>query len=166
MTGYDADVLVNQGRALVDYYLDLAVRCGNGKTAANWVQQDVLRALKERELSIDAFPISSEQLAELLQAIQQGDLPGNRGREVFETMLDEGVSSAAAMQSLGIEKVDQGALETLCQEIIDANPKIVADVKNGQTKAAGAFIGQAKKKNPNIDPRQVKEICLALIEKM
>jgi aspartyl-tRNA(Asn)/glutamyl-tRNA(Gln) amidotransferase subunit B len=29
----------------------------------------------------------------------------------------------------------------------------------------GALIGQAKKRNPNVDPGRVKEICLGLIEK-
>ena len=31
ITPYDADVLVNQGRALVDYYLELAESCGDGQ---------------------------------------------------------------------------------------------------------------------------------------
>jgi hypothetical protein len=32
--------------------------------------------------------------------------------------------------------------------------------------AAGAFVGQAKKKNPNVDPARVREICLVLIGKL
>ncbi len=44
ITPYDSDVLVNQGRALVDYYIELADTCGDGKTASNWMQQDVLRS--------------------------------------------------------------------------------------------------------------------------
>ncbi len=34
ITPYDSDVLVNQGRALVDYYVELAGLCGDGKPAA------------------------------------------------------------------------------------------------------------------------------------
>ena len=48
ITPYDSDVLVNQGRALVDYYVELARLCGDGKAASNWVQQDVLRTLNEQ----------------------------------------------------------------------------------------------------------------------
>ena len=44
------------------------------------------------------------------------------------------------------------------------SPKIVAQVKEGKLKAAGALIGQAKQKNPDVNPAQVREICLKLIE--
>ncbi|MFH1268341.1 MAG: Asp-tRNA(Asn)/Glu-tRNA(Gln) amidotransferase subunit GatB, partial [Planctomycetota bacterium] len=37
ITPYDSDVLVNQGRPLVDYYVELAEACGDGKLAGNWV---------------------------------------------------------------------------------------------------------------------------------
>ncbi len=49
ITPYDSDVLVNQGRALVDYFVELAELVGDGKLASNWVQQDVLRTLNEAE---------------------------------------------------------------------------------------------------------------------
>jgi hypothetical protein len=32
--------------------------------------------------------------------------------------------------------------------------------------AAANFIGQAKKRNPNVNPARVKEICLELIEQI
>ncbi|MEX2091381.1 MAG: Asp-tRNA(Asn)/Glu-tRNA(Gln) amidotransferase subunit GatB, partial [Pirellulales bacterium] len=40
---YDADVLVNQGRSVVDYFVAVAMACQDGKAASNWVTQDVLR---------------------------------------------------------------------------------------------------------------------------
>ncbi len=46
-------MLVNQGRGLVDYYVELAGLCGDGKLASNWVQQDVLRTLNERQIGIE-----------------------------------------------------------------------------------------------------------------
>jgi aspartyl-tRNA(Asn)/glutamyl-tRNA(Gln) amidotransferase subunit B len=33
-------------------------------------------------------------------------------------------------------------------------------------KAAGSLIGQAKQKNPNVNPGEVRRICLELIEAM
>jgi aspartyl-tRNA(Asn)/glutamyl-tRNA(Gln) amidotransferase subunit B len=70
------------------------------------------------------------------------------------------------MKAMGIEEVDQSELEALCRELLDANPKIVQDVKEGRIKAAASLIGQAKKKNPNVNPGQVRDLCLQLIEKM
>src|SRR3954447_8470013 len=47
LSAYDADVLVNQGQSVVDYFLQVSEACGDGKAAANWVTQDVLRLMKE-----------------------------------------------------------------------------------------------------------------------
>ena len=66
---------------------------------------------------------------------------------------------------LGIEKVDTSATEQLCRELIESNPRIVADVQGGRHQAVGALIGQAKKRNPNVNPNDVRTMCLALIEK-
>jgi aspartyl-tRNA(Asn)/glutamyl-tRNA(Gln) amidotransferase subunit B len=164
ISSYDADVLVNQGRTLVDYYLDLAQRSGDGKLAANWVTQSVLRTLNERQVTIADYPVYAARLAELLGKVQAGDLDTSRGREVLEDMLASGRSAAEAMRHLGIVKVDESALEALCRELVAANPKTVADIRAGNTKAAAAFIGQAKKRNPNVDPRRVQEICLRLAQ--
>ncbi len=164
ITAYDADVLVNQGRALVDYYVELADTCGDGKVASNWVQQDVLRWLNEQQVAIDRYPVPAAGLGELLGMVSAGKLPTGRAREVLAEMVAGGGSAEEAMQSLGIEQVDDSATESLCRELLAANPKIVAQVQEGKVKAVGAIIGQAKKKNPNVDPGRVREICLELIQ--
>ena len=166
ITAYDADVLVNQGRPVVDYYLAVAEGCGDGKLAANWLQQDVLRTLNDRGIEIGAFPISAARLTQMLQLLIDGELHSSRAREVFERMLETSESPAEAMQALGIVKVDENALSALCEELIRENPKLVEDIRAGKMKAAGAFIGAAKKKNPNVDPVQVKDLCLEMIAKL
>jgi aspartyl-tRNA(Asn)/glutamyl-tRNA(Gln) amidotransferase subunit B len=160
---YDADVLVNQGRAVIDYFLDVAGRTGDGKAAANWVTQDVLRSLKERSITIEAMPVSSTALADLIQKLRAGEVPGPRAREVFQVMLDQQLDVAAAMGLLGIAAVDESELVELCKKLLAANPKTIADVRAGKPQAIGALIGQAKKLNPNVDPTRVREMCLQLI---
>ena len=70
------------------------------------------------------------------------------------------------MAALGIEKVDESALIALCEELVAAYPRLVADVKAGKMQAAGAFVGQAKKKNPNANPGRVKDLCLEIIARL
>jgi aspartyl-tRNA(Asn)/glutamyl-tRNA(Gln) amidotransferase subunit B len=161
---YDAEVIVNQGRGLVAYFVALAEACGDGKRAGNWIQQDVLRTLNERGIGIEGFPVSSSALAELLQLVQRGDLDNSRARDVFNQMLTSAESVAAAMQSLGIARVNRDEILALCQRLVADNPQAVAEVKAGKQKALGAMIGQAKRHNPNVNPATVREICLQLIE--
>ncbi|MEX0939330.1 MAG: Asp-tRNA(Asn)/Glu-tRNA(Gln) amidotransferase subunit GatB [Pirellulales bacterium] len=166
ITPYDADVLVNQGRGVVDYFVRVAERSGDGKQASNWVQRDVLRAMKEQSVSIDALPITPDSLAELIRAAGQGKLDSSRARDVFAQMLSERQSMDEAVAALGIAQVDESELVALCRELLAANPQIVEDIKQGKTKAAGALVGQAKKQNPNVNPARVMELCVELAGQM
>ena len=81
-------------------------------------------------------------------------------------MHTEGINVAAAIEKLGIEQVDESALVALCQKLLDDNPKIVADLQAGKHQAVGSLIGQARKKNPNVDPGRFRELCLELVTKL
>lgn len=166
ITPYDADVLVNQGRPLVDYYMLLAETCKNGKMASNWMQQDVMRTLNDQGADISVFPVSATELGQLLVAVSDGKLDTSRAREVLQVMGDDGKTAAEAMDQMGIKEVDESDLVALCQGLLDANPQVVEDLKEGKMKAAGMLIGQAKKKNPNVNPGRVREICVDLAAKM
>ncbi len=165
INAYDSDVIVNQGRVLVDYFVEVANGCGDGKRAANWVQQDVLRTIKEREIDIDSFPIDASSLCELIKSIQTGAIDNTRAKDVFAAMLDNGKSVELTMKDLGIESLGQDDLTGICEQLLDENPAVVADVKNGKQQAVGSLIGKAKQVNPNVNPGQVRGLLLELIAK-
>ena len=161
---YDADVIVSQGRAMVEYYDAVALASGNGKRTSSWIQQDVLRTLKEQGGEIESFAVTAEKLAAILSKVESGELTNDRARDVFKHVAENGGEVDEAIKSLGIESVDESEMEELVKSLLAANPKIVDDVKNGNQKAVGALIGQAKKKNSNANPQTVREIALRLIE--
>jgi aspartyl-tRNA(Asn)/glutamyl-tRNA(Gln) amidotransferase subunit B len=163
---YSADVIVNQGSSFAQYFVDVATRTGDARRAANWVQQEVLRTMNERNVTIERFPISADALSAIIGFVDRGELVMSRAKDVFQHMVEHGGTTAAAMQALGIAQVDQSELVSLCQQLLADNPRIVADVKGGKQQAIGALIGQAKKRNPNANPAEVKRICLELIEKL
>ena len=126
------------------------------------MQQSVLRTLNAKQIAITEFGVRAPVLAKLLKKVLAKEFNTTRGREILEQMLATGNDLDAVMQELGIEKIDEGDLSALCQELLDANPQVVADLKEGKMKAVGALIGQAKQKNPNVDPNRVREICVEL----
>ncbi|MDA1041228.1 MAG: Asp-tRNA(Asn)/Glu-tRNA(Gln) amidotransferase subunit GatB [Planctomycetota bacterium] len=166
ISAYDADVLVNQGRDLVAYFEELATLVGEGKVASNWMQQDVLRTLNERGGTIGEFPVQPAAVADIISRIAKGDFDTSRGREIFAEVLASGRSVEDVVAAMGIAAVSDDDLITLCQELIAANPKIVADVQGGKEQAAAGLIGQAKKKNPNVNPGKVRQTCLDLIRQL
>jgi aspartyl-tRNA(Asn)/glutamyl-tRNA(Gln) amidotransferase subunit B len=166
LSAYDADVLINQGRPVVDYFQDVAAASGDAKASANWVTQDVLRTLKETNSEIQAFQLSSAALGDLIRKVKAGDVPGSRAREVFQAMVAKRSDAESALAELGIAAVDESELVELCKKLLAANPKTISDVRAGKMQAVGGLIGQAKKQNPNVDPNRVREICLQLIADM
>jgi aspartyl-tRNA(Asn)/glutamyl-tRNA(Gln) amidotransferase subunit B len=160
----DALTLCQQGRRVADYFEELIEAGASAKRATSWMLQDVLRTLNDRQIAINDFPLTSDRLAELLKAVEDGKLDTTRGRDVFQYLLTNSQSTIdAAIAALGITSVDSNELETICRELLAANPDVVAKVKDGNVKALGALVGQAKKRNSNADPRQVQEICLKII---
>lgn len=163
LSAYDAGVIVNQGREVVDYFLAVAEGSGDAKQAANWVTQHVLRVMNAENRSLAAIALPADRLAGMIRKVAGGDLPSSRAREVFETMIAGDHDADAAMAELGIAAVDESELIEICRELLAANPKVVADVQGGKQQAVGSLIGQAKKRNPNADPGRVRAICLDLI---
>lgn len=166
VTAYDSDVIVIQGRPFVDYYEEVVKASNDGKKSANWVTQEVLRVLNEQGGDIQSFRLRPPALAELVKLVVSGDIEITRTKEVFNDMVANNRTAPESMQALGIQKVDLSELEAICKELVAANPKIVADVKSGKAQAVGSLLGQAKKRNPNANPNDVRRICLELIEKM
>ncbi|QEF96658.1 Aspartyl/glutamyl-tRNA(Asn/Gln) amidotransferase subunit B [Stieleria maiorica] len=161
---YDADVIVSQGRAMVEYFDAAAMASGDGKRTSSWIQQDVMRTLKEQGSDIESFGVSAEQLGQLLSKVKSGELTNDRARDVFKHVSENGGGIEDAIKALGIEAVDDSEMEALVKELLAANPKVVDDVKNGNQKAVGSLIGQARGKNPNANPQKIREIALRLID--
>ena len=49
LSAYDANVLVEQGQDVADYFDAVARTTEEFKLASNWIQQDVLRTIKEKK---------------------------------------------------------------------------------------------------------------------
>ena len=123
-----------------------------------------MRTMKERQIDITDFPVDAQKLGDLLKRVSSGDLDNSRAKDVFNQLIDNDCSVDDAIKSLGIESLDSSEIESLVQELLEANPKFVADVLGGNEKAVGALIGQARNKNPNANPQVIRETALRIIK--
>jgi aspartyl-tRNA(Asn)/glutamyl-tRNA(Gln) amidotransferase subunit B len=166
LSDYDASVIVGQGRALADYYEEVAQLCGDGKQASNWVTQDVLRELNERNLEIGQFPLRASVLGNLLGRITAKQITIKSSREVFAALLAEhqhpAVVAASHIDQLIAERglalvTDQGAIDTAIADVLARNPKIVTDFRGGKQGAIGPLVGQVMKTVKGADPAAVRQ---------
>lgn len=164
---YDADVIVHQGPAMIAYFEQAAGSSGDGRRTSAWIQQDVMRWLNEQQAEINQFPVPAESLGDLLRRVSAGEFDNARGRDVLTHLLnhpEHTIDDATA--ALGIKAVDSTEIDSLCRELLASNPQVIDDVKAGKMKAVGALIGQARQKNSNANPQQVRETLLRLIAEM
>lgn len=81
---------------------------------------------------------------------------------------DENRDPAAIIEEEGLQQIsDTNSLAPMIQEIIDNNPKSVADYKAGKKKALGFFVGQVMKATKGqANPGVVNQMIVELLEKM
>ena len=171
LSEYDASVIIDQGPELTAYFEQVAAVGGDGKTAANWVTQDVLRDLNAAELQVDDFPITAEILGTVLKWITDERLTNKSARDVYGILkkkAEEGDSiSVDDVESLAAEREvvrDTGALTEAISKAIAARPDAVSDVKEGKLQAVGPMIGMVMKQVGGADPKTVREMLIQMIQ--
>ena len=143
----DAEVLTAT-RELADYFERALALYPQAKKLGNWIMTELLRELKgEDGIDISACAVRPEELAALMNMIEQGTISGKIAKAVFVDMLATGKPAAVVVQEKNLVQMsDTGELVRLIQEIIAANPQQVADYKAGKTKLIGFFVGQLMQK--------------------
>jgi len=145
ITVYDAGVLADD-LGLARYFEKGAQDSKRPKAIANWILNDLQSALSAAGKTIDDCPIPAQALNELVTLIDSGKISGKQGKEVFGEMFASGKSASAIVQEKGIEQLsDASALETICDEVIAANPKPAADFKAGNAASLNFLKGQVMK---------------------
>jgi aspartyl-tRNA(Asn)/glutamyl-tRNA(Gln) amidotransferase subunit B len=156
---YDAGVLAND-LELASYFEAAAKGAKKPKNIANWILNDLQNALSSVGKTIGDCPIPPEALDELVNLIDSGKISGKQGKDVFAEMFSTGQRAAAVVREKGIEQLsDAGAIEALCDQVIAANPKPVADFKAGNVASLNFLKGQAiKSSKGKANPQLVGEI--------
>jgi aspartyl-tRNA(Asn)/glutamyl-tRNA(Gln) amidotransferase subunit B len=156
---YDAAVLADD-LELAGYFETAARDAKKPKNIANWILNDLQSALSTAGKTIVDCPIPPEALDELVNLIESGKISGKQGKEVFSEMFASGRRAASIVQEKGIEQLsDTSALEAMCDEVIEKNPKPAADFRAGNAASLNFLKGQVMKLSKGkANPQLVGEI--------
>ena len=147
LSAYDAGVL-SASRELGAYFeaVVAGIGAGHAKLAANWVMGELSSALNRDSVDIEHSRVDPERLTGLLKRIVDNTISGKIGKEVFEAMWSEGKAADAIIEAKGLRQItDVGAIESVIDAVIAANPKQLADYRSGKDKLFGFFVGQVMK---------------------
>jgi aspartyl-tRNA(Asn)/glutamyl-tRNA(Gln) amidotransferase subunit B len=145
LSAYDAAVLTADADAGRLFEATLAAGGDRiePKPVANWVAGDYLRL---RNASADPISVDPGQLADLIGRVAAGSINRASAQKVLDAHVETGEGVEAAVARLGLAQIsDAGALGTIVDEILAANPGAVADVRAGKAQAIGFLTGQVMK---------------------
>ncbi len=160
VTEYDAAVLsAAQNDAA---FFENVAKGRDGKTAANWVVNELFGRLNKAGLTVEDSPVSAAQLGVVIDLIAKGDISGKIAKELFEIVWSEGGDPAEIVESRGMKQVtDTGAIEAAVDEVMTSSPEKVAQAKE-KPALAGWFVGQVMKATGGkANPQAVQEIVKA-----
>jgi aspartyl-tRNA(Asn)/glutamyl-tRNA(Gln) amidotransferase subunit B len=160
LAAYDAGVLVAE-RESADYF-EAVAKGRDGKTAANWVINELFGRLNKEGKDIEHSPVSEKQLGGLVDLIGSNVISGKIAKDLFEILWTEGGDPAEIVEKRGMKQVtDTGAIEKAVDEIIAANPDKVEQAK-AKPSMLGWFVGQVMKgTGGKANPQAVSDILKA-----
>jgi aspartyl-tRNA(Asn)/glutamyl-tRNA(Gln) amidotransferase subunit B len=143
LSAYDASVLVAE-RELADYYEELA-KGVDAKSAANWLNNEVLGRLNRDGLSITEVPVSASANNAIIQMVTDKTISGKIAKDLLDIVWTEGGDPRQVVEARGMKQVtDTGAIDAAIEAVIAANPDKVEEVK-AKPKLAAWFVGQVMK---------------------
>jgi aspartyl-tRNA(Asn)/glutamyl-tRNA(Gln) amidotransferase subunit B len=159
MGAEEAGILTAQ-RSLADYFEAAAAAAGNARAAANWILTELLRELRTAGCEIESSPVTAADLGALIRLIEDGTISGKIAKEVLGEMVATGEGPARIVERKGLVQIsDTGAIETIIDQLLAANPREVEAYRGGKTSLLGFFVGQAMKATQGkANPKAVNEL--------
>lgn len=169
LSAYDAAQL-SADRDVSAYFQKVAdaLPAGQAKQAANWIMGELTAALNREERSVAQAPVDASGLAALIARIADGTISNKMAREVFAAMWagEQGGSPDAIIDARGLRQIsDTGAIGAMIDEVLAAQPAIVAEYRAGKQKAFNSLVGQIMKAaRGKANPQQVNDLLKAKLD--
>jgi aspartyl-tRNA(Asn)/glutamyl-tRNA(Gln) amidotransferase subunit B len=181
---YEAKVLTSS-RKLSDYFEKTAKASGNPDQSSKWILREVLQYLKENKIEIADFPLSPENLAELIIKVDKKEITLRAAKEeVFPEMLKRAIAPeikirvhdkvdvrgyvkvdvSSIVKEKGLSQIsDEGRIKEIILQIIEKNPKPFKQYSEGKVQVLGFFVGEVMREtkgsaNPELVNKLLKEI--------
>ncbi|MCP4392333.1 MAG: Asp-tRNA(Asn)/Glu-tRNA(Gln) amidotransferase GatCAB subunit B, partial [Gammaproteobacteria bacterium] len=160
LSDYNAELLTASRETAIYFETALAAAPDQNAQLANWILGDLAGALNKASLDVSESPITPQMLAQLISRIADDTISGKIAKEVFEAMWRGEGDTDAIIEARGLKQItDSGAIESLIDEVIAANPDQVEQFRAGKEKVLGFFVGQVMKQSQGkANPGQVNAI--------
>ncbi len=165
ISAYNAGVITND-LTMAHYFEAIIAKGSDAKLAVSWLTVELLGRLNTKGLTLENCGISALKLATLTKRISDGTISGKAAKDVLDFLVENTDNEIdAIIEKLGLKQVsDDGAIVAIIQEVINANPKPLADYRAGKEALFGFFVGQTMKASKgSANPAKVNELLKQML---
>ncbi|EAI3921719.1 Asp-tRNA(Asn)/Glu-tRNA(Gln) amidotransferase subunit GatB [Campylobacter upsaliensis] len=158
----DAEVLISS-LEMSRFFEYLCGQNLNPKLCVTWLTTELMGLLKG-DLTIENSPVNAQKLSVLIKRIEEGEISAKAAKDVLAFVFENvEIEIDAVIEKLGLKQIsDDGAIEAVITQILEANADKVAEYKSGKDKLFGFFVGQVMKEGKGaFNPAKVNELLKA-----
>lgn len=155
--------IITRERTLADYFEEAVEHYRNPKLLANFLTSDIIGNIKELNLKFEQIKLTPQNLAKLLQMVEQGKISIKIAKAVIAEILLEEIDPEKYIQEKGLLQIsDESTLEKTIREVIGRNTSAIQDYRRGKEKALTFLVGEVMKltrgkANPALVNKLLKE---------
>jgi aspartyl-tRNA(Asn)/glutamyl-tRNA(Gln) amidotransferase subunit B len=160
---YDAQVITSS-KPLADLFEDSLQYTKDAKAVSNWIMGDLLGYLNSASVELSQVKLTGRGLGEMIGLLEKGMINSKIAKTVFKEMLESDKLPQQIVEEKGLVQIsDEGAVLTIVEQVVAANPQSVEDYKAGKQKAIGFLVGQVMKEskgkaNPGLANKLLTEV--------
>ena len=145
LSAYDAQIIASS-KSMADFFESAANQTKNYTLLSNWLIGEVSAYLNKELIEINESKLNVDNLAMLINRIDDQTISGKIGKTIFEEMCINGTSPDEIIESKGLKQIsDDGAIEQIIDTVIKDNSAQVKAYLEGKDKLFGFFVGQVMK---------------------
>jgi aspartyl-tRNA(Asn)/glutamyl-tRNA(Gln) amidotransferase subunit B len=161
----DAAVLTDS-RPLADYFEEVMVHFHDGQTAANWIQTELLGALRASQIDISEYKVTPKMVADLLGRVKSGEISGKIAKVVFDQMNRTLKLPELIIEEKGLDQIsDRSVLRPVVDKVLADHEDKVARYREGKTGLFDFLVGRVMAATGGrANPRMVSELLKERLE--
>ena len=166
ISDYDASILVKE-KPVAEFFEKTISLGANPKSASNWITTNLLGSLNKMELTISEAKLTPSHLAELIKMVEDKEISSQQAKGVFALSLESGKSPHDIAAEKGLKQItDEGEIVKVANTVLDENPDVIEQYKNGKTNMVNYLVGQVMKKTGGkANPSLARDVMAREIEK-
>ncbi|MDD7758554.1 Asp-tRNA(Asn)/Glu-tRNA(Gln) amidotransferase subunit GatB [Aerococcus suis] len=163
---YDAQILT-QSVEMSDFFDETVANDADPKQASNWLMGEVSAYLNDKDLELADIELTPENLAGMINLIQDGTISSKQAKKVFRLLAEKGGNAKEVVEKEGLVQIsDPEQLLPLITDVLDNNQQSIDDYKAGKKKATGFLVGQIMKATRGqANPQVVNQLLTQELDK-